>query len=147
MADVLYGFDAGNVVTDASGRPLTNRRATIHTTYTGNSPFTATKNVVAGTLTPGTASAGSVLSDSQGRVGFFATDYYETLWLDYGTGSRWPINITKSSDRTAATTAVVGSGGSNSSGIQVDTDGAYYVAATGSGTGLGADTDGAYYIV
>lgn len=104
MADVLYGFDPATVVGDTAGNTFASRVAALHTTFVGNNPFSATKAVVPATLTAGAATAGLVTSETNGRVGFFATDYYATLYLDFGDGTRWPVNPTKQLD---ATTLVV----------------------------------------
>lgn len=101
MTDVLYGFDPATVATDETGNVAPGRTCTVHTAYVGDTPLSTTKAVSPGTLTPGAGTGGIVEADELGRVGFFATDYWDTLYLDFGDGRRWPVNPTKASMATA----------------------------------------------
>ncbi len=107
MVDVLYGFDPSTIVTDSAGNSFAGRLGTVYSTYVGGAPYTATKAVVSATLTAGAATGGIVTTDALGRAGFFATDYYATLFLDFGDGTRWAINPTKESLAVAAQLAPV----------------------------------------
>lgn len=91
MADNLYGFTAADVTVDVAGNVLPDREAVCYTAFQGGDIFTDTK-AVNPDLSVGSTTGGVVTADSEGRVRFFAADTYETLWLDWGTGTRWPVN-------------------------------------------------------
>lgn len=93
MVWTLYGFDASTVTQDAAGNTAAGVSLSVHTTYAGSSPFTATKAVNPTTLLPAADTAGVVTSDSLGRLGFFAEDYTGVLYLRQGSNS-WPVNPT-----------------------------------------------------
>lgn len=93
MTDYLYGWDAGNVATDGAGNIQPGITAAVTTDYAGTTPFTATKAVNPATMAPGASTSGIVTAASDGRLGFYATDYNGDLYLQQG-GKAWPVKPT-----------------------------------------------------
>ena len=97
MTDTLYGLTASDVAADATGNILPGRQAVIYTAPYAGQIFAGTKDV-GPDYTPGAGTGGIITTDSNGRVMFFATNTTATLWLDWGDGTRWPVNPTRLDD-------------------------------------------------
>ncbi|MFF8879593.1 glycerophosphodiester phosphodiesterase [Streptomyces flaveolus] len=90
-----YGSDGGSVVTDAAGNAVANRQGSVYTTRTGGSQVTDLLTLA------GTATGGTITTDSRGRLAFQGPDgVTATLWWDGGDGTRWAILPTET-DRIA----------------------------------------------
>src|SRR5690606_25909380 len=81
-----YGSDGGSVVTDAAGNVVSSRPGTVWTARTGGSQVTDILTLA------GTATGGTVTTDSKGRIAFQGPDgATATLWWDGGDGTRWAV--------------------------------------------------------
>ncbi|MFE6429384.1 glycerophosphodiester phosphodiesterase [Streptomyces rochei] len=90
-----YGSDGGSVVTDAAGNAVVGRPGAVWTARTGGSQVTDVLTLA------GTATGGTVTTDSRGRIAFQGPDgVTATLWWDGGDGTRWAILPTET-DRIA----------------------------------------------
>ncbi|MFF5473320.1 glycerophosphodiester phosphodiesterase [Streptomyces achromogenes] len=90
-----YGSDGGSVVTDSAGNAIVGRPGTVWTARIGGSQVT---DIL--TLT-GTATGGTVTTDTKGRIAFQGPDgATATYWWDGGDGTRWAILPTET-DRIA----------------------------------------------
>jgi len=101
VSDILYGLTSADVTTDSAGNVLSGLIATVYTSFSGATVYSATKAVAPG-LVPGSTTGGLVTSDSMGRIAFFADSSAGTLWLDFGSGDRWPVNPLNYDARIAA---------------------------------------------
>ncbi|MFE1111202.1 glycerophosphodiester phosphodiesterase [Streptomyces rochei] len=90
-----YGSDGGSVVTDAAGNAVVGRPGAVWTARTGGSQVTDLLTLA------GTATGGTITTDSRGRIAFQGPDgVTATLWWDGGDGTRWAILPTET-DRIA----------------------------------------------
>lgn len=86
----LYGYSAADVTQDALGNVEPGKTCTVFTAFVGGNAYTQTY-AVGPALSQGSSTGGIVSANDKGRVVFFA-DATQTLWLDWGDGTRWPIN-------------------------------------------------------
>lgn len=93
----LFGLGPSEVAQDESGNIQPGKSASVYTAYAGGTFYTQTYSVSRDSLLQGGATGGIVAADALGRVAFYA-DTTDTLWLDWGNGTRWPINPAKAAD-------------------------------------------------
>lgn len=86
----LYGLSPADVSQDVSGNIQAGKSAVVYTSFAGGSIYTQTYSV-GSVLEQGASTGGVVITDAKGRIAFYA-DTTQPLWLDWGDGTRWPVN-------------------------------------------------------